>query len=61
MRKLPRHLTVRVEREVAETFHARMARENRTASDFLRDAIRAALTEGPANDAPGASTLPRAA
>jgi len=61
MRKLPRHLTVRVEREIAETFHARMARENRTASDFLRAAIRAALADGAANDGAGGSTLSRAA
>lgn len=49
MRKLPRIVAVRVERETAEALHAVMASQGRTASDYLRAAIRSAVMNGPAN------------
>lgn len=47
MRKLPRIVAVRVERETAEALHAVMARKGSTASAYLREAIRSAVA---AND-----------
>lgn len=65
MRKLPRIVAVRVERETAEALHAVMASQGRTASDYLRAAIRSAVA---ANDgsaaslaAPDARVMPAAA
>ncbi|MBB2961815.1 hypothetical protein [Methylobacterium sp. R2-1] len=60
MRKLHRHVTVRVERETAETFHAVMAGKGLTASAYLRDAIRSAVA---ANDSapPSPISLPAVA
>jgi hypothetical protein len=57
MRKLPRHLTVRVERGVAENFHAAARAKGLTASDLLRQAVAVVIT-APAG---GASVTGRAA
>ena len=61
MRKLPRHLTLRIDRETAEAFHARMAGEGRTASGFLRDLVRAAVQAAPPSGGASASTVREAA
>lgn len=63
MRKLHRHVTVRVERETAEALHAVMASQGRTASDYLRAAIRSAVVsnDGAPSPAPAGSSLSAAA
>lgn len=47
MRKLPRHLTLRIDYETAEAFHARMALKGQTASSFLREVVKAAVSTPP--------------
>ncbi|MDV2988029.1 UNVERIFIED_CONTAM: hypothetical protein Q9R58_27380 [Methylobacteriaceae bacterium AG10] len=63
MRKLLRHVTVRVERETAEALHAVMASQDRTASDYLRAAIRSAVAsnDGAPPPASAGSSLSAAA
>ena len=52
MRKLPRHLTLRIDHETAEAFHARMALKGQTASGFLREVVKAAVQAPPGSVAP---------
>lgn len=63
MRKLPRIVAVRVERETAEALHAVMASQGRTASDYLRAAIRSAVAanDGASSPASAGSSLSAAA
>lgn len=63
MRKLPRIVAVRVERETAEALHAVMARKGSTASAYLREAIRSAVAanDGAPSPAPAGSSLSAAA
>lgn len=61
MQKHPRHITLRVDHETADAFHACLAARGQTASGFLRAAIRAALAAPPTDTASSAPSLARAA